>query len=179
MSPIMCLLVAMIRLCPIQIQFHQLFRFSCLSRLGCRLPHFGLSFSPSTILLCQFGVELFGYVQDLSHLVLTDVWLNYLFVVTLKSLSGSRLSYGSSGRPLIKTLIEKDASFAEKAKVHSLVSAIYVEACFRILLCGQSLWCTSRILRQIGFGFSNISKIPFLVVSYGRSLCFSIIKLSS
>ncbi|KAG7557153.1 hypothetical protein ISN44_As11g031460 [Arabidopsis suecica] len=59
-------------------------------------------------------------------------------------LSGSRLSYGSSGRPLTKTLIEKDASYAEKAKFHSLVFAICVEARSHILLCGKSL-CTKDV----------------------------------
>jgi len=60
--------------------------------------------------------------------------------VALKRLSGSRLSYGSSGRPLTKALIEKEA-FIEKAKFHYLVIAIsYEEAPLHSLLCGKSLW---------------------------------------
>ncbi|CAH8278603.1 unnamed protein product [Arabidopsis lyrata] len=75
-----------------------------------------------------------------SQLGLSDGLLNYLIVVALKGLSGSRLSYGSSGRPLTKALIEKEASFTEKAKFHSLVFAISVEARLHSLLCGKSLW---------------------------------------
>ncbi|CAL9223007.1 unnamed protein product [Arabidopsis halleri] len=58
----------------------------------------------------------------------------------MKGFSGSRLSYGSSGRSVTKALIEKDASYSEKAKFLFLVLPQVFEARLQNLLCGKSLW---------------------------------------
>lgn len=101
-------------------------------------PSFGLSFSSSTNLL-DVSLGLSSCVSlEFYSIVLSSGWLQYSCGVALKGLSGSRLSNGSSGRPVTKALIEKDASYSEKAKFRYLVFAMCVEARLQSLLCGKS-----------------------------------------